>query len=300
MLHLLVLAIAPALVACGIAEWQQPLPKSPGAANCGRGRKRVHIGSTFTFHMNGDWRYYFSDYFPSDWHCDRGELTPLHLNVLDDITNRIAPIKSDPFSKGKSKVKPTNQQSSLMITIPMDTEAEGPLVLEPEPGWKLFHHMDTSIDILWTDTKQPGRRVNVTSVNIEHGATLSANTALVNLALHTPFIRLPSDVYNLLADIAKPEPFNMGRGMESVDLVSCNSTATYPNVLLDFEGGAQQLVIKPQQYVLKVSQDLGGPFAGKCVLLAKSGGGELEMGYAALRGRTVWFDWANARTGFQF
>lgn len=247
--------------------------------------------------MNGDWRYYFSDYFPSDWHCDRGELTQLHLNVLDDITNRIAAIRSDPFSKGKPK-EPRNQQSSLMITVPIDTEAEGPLVLEPEPGWKLFHHMDTSIDIVWTATKQPGRKVDVTSIGIERGIALSSNTGPVNLALHTPYIRLPHDIHDFLAKIAKPEVFNMGRGMEPVDLVSCNSTATLPNINLKLEGGAQQLIVKPSQYVLRVSQSLGGPFAGKCVFLVKRGDGELEIGYAALRGRTVWFDWANARTGF--
>ena len=154
--------------------------------------------------MNGDWRYYFTDYFPSDWHCDQGKLTQLHLDVLDDITNRIAPVKMDPFSKGKPK--PTkNRQSSLMITMPTDTEAKGPLVLEPEPGWKLFHHMDTSIDIVWTDTKQPGRNVNVTSIDVERGVKLSSSTAPINLALHTPYIRLPRDVYTFLAGIVKPK-----------------------------------------------------------------------------------------------
>lgn len=248
--------------------------------------------------MNGDWRYYFSDYFPSDWQCERGEITPLHLSVLDDITNRIAPIEHDPFSRGPPKA-PKNQQSSLMMTIPLDTESEGPLVLEPEPGWKLFHHMDTSIDIVWTATRLPGRKVNITSIHVEKGVSVSSTTPPINLALHTPYIRLPNDVYDFLAEWAKPEPFDMGRGMESVDLVSCNATSTLPNINLNLEGGAQKIIIKPAQYVLQVSKSLGGPFAGKCVLFAKRGGGELEIGYAALRGRSVWYDWANARTGFQ-
>lgn len=222
------------------------------------------------------------------------------MSVLDDITNRIAPIKSDHVSKGKQSAKPKNQQSSLMITIPLDPDAEGPLVLEAEPGWKLFHHMDKSIDIIWTNSKQPGRRIDVTSMSVQHGTLLSSNTEPVNLALHTPFIRLPSDVYDFLVDVAKPTPFSMGRGMEPVELVNCNMTAALPNIVLNLEGGAQQLVVKPQQYVLNVGQNLGGPFSGKCVLLAKNGGGgELEIGYAAFRGRSVWFDWANARTGFQ-
>jgi hypothetical protein len=247
--------------------------------------------------MKGDWHYYLTDYFPMDWQCDRGEQTLLHLSVLDDITNRIAPVVHDPFSKGQPK-PPRNQQSSLMVTIPLDTEASGPLVLEPEPGWKLFHHMDASIDIVWTETQQPGRRLNVTSIHVAKGVSVSGSTGLLNLALHTPYIRLPNDVYDFLVRFAKPKPFDMGRGMESVDLVSCNSTASFPNIALNLEAGAQQILVKPSQYVLRVSQSLGGPFSGKCVLLAKRGG-ELEIGYAALRGRTVWFDWANARTGFQ-
>lgn len=182
--------------------------------------------------------------------------------------------------------------------MPADTEAKGPLVLEPEPGWKLFHHMDTSIDIIWTATKQPGRNVNVTSIHVERGVKLSSNTAPVNIALHTPYIHLPHDVYAFLTDIVKPKQFDMGRGMESVDIVNCNATATYPNINLNLDGGMQQLLIKPSQYVLKVSQSLGGPFTEKCIFLVKGETGALEIGYAALRGRTVWFDWANARTGF--
>lgn len=247
--------------------------------------------------MNGDWRYYLTDYFPSDWHCNAGVLTPLHLDILYDITNRIAPIKSDPFSKGKPK-EPKNQQSSLMITIPTNTETDGPLVLEPEPGWKLFHHMDTSIDIIWTPTNQPGRKLNVTSMHVERGVKLSEKTAPVKIALHHPYIHVPHDVYDFLARIAKPQPFDMGRGMESVDLVSCNGTAAYPNIHLNLEGGAQQLIVKPSQYVLRVSKSLGGPFVDECVFLVKRGGGELEVGWGAWRGRSVWFDWANARTGF--
>ena len=186
-----------------------------------------------------------------------------------------------------------------MITIPSDTETKGPLVLEPEPGWKLFHHMDSSIDIIWTPTAQPGRALNVSSMHVERGVRLSANTAPVRIALHHPYIHVPHDVYDFLARIAKPEPFDMGRGMEAVDLVSCNGTAGFPNIHLNLEGGAQELVVKPAQYVLRVSKSLGGPFAGKCAFLVKRGGGaELEVGYAALRGRSVWFDWANGRTGF--
>lgn len=247
--------------------------------------------------MNGDWRYYFTDYFIDDWHCERGETTPLHLNVLDDITNRIAPIKNDLYTKGPPK-PPTNQQSSLMMTLPLDTEASGPLILEPDPGWKLFHHMDTSIDIIWTPTKQSGRRLNVTSIKVSRGVSVSSTTGPISLALHTPYIRLPGDVYDFLAKFSRPEPVDMGRGMDSVDFVSCNATASFPTLELQLEGGAQEMLVKPAQYVLRVSKSLGGPFSGKCVLLVKRGG-ELEIGYAAVRGRSVWFDWTNARTGFQ-
>lgn len=53
MLSLLLLAAVFALAAAqGLAEWQKPLPKPPGAANCGRGRKGVHMGTTFTFHVS--------------------------------------------------------------------------------------------------------------------------------------------------------------------------------------------------------------------------------------------------------
>jgi hypothetical protein len=245
--------------------------------------------------MNGDWRYYLSDYFPSDWHCERGELTHLHLGVLDDIVDRIPP-KPESFSDSKPKNKP----ASLMLTFPMDTEAEGPLIIEPNPDWKLFHHMDTSIEFLWTATERPGRDVNVTSVAIQQGTTTSSTTSGAHLAFDTPYIGLPDDTYNFLTWVTKARKINMGRGIKPVDMVECDSVSQFPNIILKFEEGAQELVVRPEQYVLEVNEALGGPFMGRCVLLvAKSGdGGELAIGWAALRGRSVWLDWANTRTGF--
>jgi hypothetical protein len=244
------------------------------------------------YQMNGDWRYYFSDYFPSDWHCDRGELTRLDLGVLDDIVNRIPP--------NPEETKPKNKPASLMLTFPLDTEAEGPLIIEPNPDWKLFHHMDSNLQFLWTATERPGRGINVTSVDIQQGSMTSSKTSGAHIAFDTPYIGLPDDTYDFLFLATNPQRVDMGRGIRPVDVVDCNSISGFPNIVLQFEGGAQKLIVRPRQYILMVNEALGGPFVGKCVLLAaKSGdGGEVAIGWAALRGRTVWLDWANTRTGF--
>lgn len=52
MIHLLLLALVPYLAhAVGVSEWQRPLPKPPGGAKCGRGRKGPHYGSAYSFHV---------------------------------------------------------------------------------------------------------------------------------------------------------------------------------------------------------------------------------------------------------
>lgn len=150
--------------------------------------------------MNGDWRYYLSDYFPSDWHCRRGELTRLDLGVLDDIVNRIPPKPEHVAGK-----KPKNKPASLMLTFPFDTQLEGPLIVEPNPDWKLFHHMDTSIEFLWTPTERPGRGINVTSVEIQQGATTSSHTSGAHIAFDTPYIGLPDDTYDFLFLATQPQ-----------------------------------------------------------------------------------------------
>lgn len=256
--------------------------------------------------MNGDWRYYFTDYFPSDGHCSRGDLTIFDLGVLDDISNRVPP-KPDPYlqlntnAKQKAKSKPKNKQMSLMFTIPLNTEAEGPLVIEPDPEWKQFHHWDTSLnDIFWTETKAPGRGLNITSVALQQESTVTSKTHSAHFQLDTPYISLPDDIIDLLFLATRPQRVEVGRGLIPVDTVSCNATSKFPTIKMEFEEGQGELVVRPEQYVLRVNQELGGPFAGKCVLLTTRGGnGEVSLGFAALRGRSIWLDWYNARTGFQ-
>jgi hypothetical protein len=212
--------------------------------------------------------------------------------VLDDIVNRI------PLNPEATKAK--NKPASLMLTFPQDTEAEGPLIVETNPDWKLFHHWDTSIDFIWTATDRPGRGINVTSVDIHQGSITSSKTSGAHVAFDTPYIGLPDDIYDFLFLATKPQRVDMGRGIRPVDVVDCDSISEFPKIVLQLEGGQQSLVVRPRQYVLKVNEALGGPFVGKCVLLvSKSGdGGEVAIGWAALRDRSVWLDWANTRTGF--
>ncbi|KAF2646784.1 hypothetical protein P280DRAFT_464953 [Massarina eburnea CBS 473.64] len=293
MLHSLLLALAPALVSAnGLAEWQQPLSRHPGGAKCGRGRKEAHYGSAFSFFLNGDWRYYFSDYFPEDWQCDRGELTLLSMESLDEMSGYIA----SPASASASK-KPKNRPVSFMVTIPLGTEEEGPLVIEPEPDWKLFHEWDLSVKHLWAESKLPGRGLNITSISLQQGSISSSKTSNVPLNLGTPYTNLPDDIYDYLAALTKPQRTDMGRGMKPVETVDCNAMKHFPDITLDFADDGFELTVKPEQYILQVSDAMGGQFRGKCVLLA-SRGGEISIGWAALRGMSVWLDWANSRTGF--
>jgi hypothetical protein len=317
MLHPLLFAVAPALIsASGLAEWQQPLSKHPGETKCGRGRAGLHYGSAFSFfvrlqssrltkpvltyqQLNGDWRYYFSDYFPGDWQCHRGELTLLDMGVLDDISNRIAPPKppSDTGNQKSKKSKSKNKAVSLMLTIPQGTEEQGPLIIEPEPQFKLFHEWDLSVEIMWAQSKLPGRGLNITSMGIREGSTSSSKTSNVPLKLDTAYINLPDDIFDFLAASTKPQRTDMGRGVKPVETVDCAAIKDFPNIIIDFEAGAFELVVKPEQYVLRVNDAMGGLFKGKCVMLV-SRGGDISIGWAALRGTTVWLDWQNGRTGF--
>ncbi|PVI00966.1 hypothetical protein DM02DRAFT_614024 [Periconia macrospinosa] len=296
---LVLLVLSPLLVgANGIAEWQLPLSKHPGPAKCGRGRKGLHYGSAFSFFLNGDWRYYISDYFPGNDECNRGELTLLDMKTLDDISNRLAPKpKFNTALNTKKNYKTKTKPVSLMLTIPLGTEEEGPLIVEPDPAWKLFHDWDMSVAIDWTDSKVPGRALNITSIGVRQGATSASKTSKVPLNLGTPYMNIPNDMFDLLALSTKPKRTNMGRNMKPIETVDCAAINKFPNLVLEFDGGAFELVVKPEQYVLRVNEAMGGIFKGKCVLLV-SRGGDMSIGWAALRGMSLWLDWQNARTGF--
>ena len=220
--------------------------------------RQTHLktwASLTKYQMNGDWRYYFSDYFPSDWHCSRGELTRLDLGVLDDIVNRIPPKIEE--------TKPKNKPASLMLTFPLDTEAEGPLIVEPNPDWKLFHHMDSSIEFLWTATGQPGRGINVTSVEIQQGSTTSSKTTGAHIAFDTPYIGLPDDTYDFLFLATKPQRVDMGRGIRPVDIVDCNSISRFPNIVLQY--------VTPGDKVRRRNRKAARPYGLRCCALNPSG-----------------------------
>lgn len=220
------------------------------------------------------------------------------MRALDDISNRLAP--KPPLgttSIKRKKPKLYNRPVSLLLTIPQGTEEEGPLIVEPDPAWKLFHEWDLSVDIKWTDSKVPGRALNITSIGVRQGATSTSKTSKVSFALGTPYINIPNDMFDVLALAAKPNRTEMGRNMKPIETVDCAAVGSFPNIVLDFDDGAFELLVKPEQYVLRVNEALGGLFKGKCVLLVARGG-DISIGWAALRGMSLWLDWQNQRTGF--
>lgn len=189
---------------------------------------------------------------------------------------------------------------TVSINIPLDPAQSGTIILGPVGS------RDTRAqqEIEWIDTHRPGENVPITHVGIRKGAMVSMDAYDTRLALETPFISLPNEIYDILIQATNPTPYQHGNGYN--DVVDCGDMERYPDLVLGLELDTdeeeddediedREIVITPEQYILKTEE-------GQCILLAQrayqQGREEVVLGWAAMRGRDLVLDWVNERTGF--
>lgn len=189
---------------------------------------------------------------------------------------------------------------TALVKIPLDTSRVGSMIL----GTAESSNGRVEQDIEWIDTLIPGEHMPINFVGIRKGAMISKDVFSTRLALETPYISLPGEIYDILVQATNPTPHQHGDGYD--DIVDCTTFDSYPDLVLgldsenevqegDEDNEEREIVITPKQYVLKTAQD-------QCILLAQRayqrGREEVVLGWAAVRGRDLVLDWVNERTGF--
>jgi hypothetical protein len=188
---------------------------------------------------------------------------------------------------------------TALISVLLDTSKPGSMIL----GTVESSNARIQHDIDWIDTLLPGEYMPITHVGIRKGAMVSKDVYSMRLALETPHISLPGEIYDILIQATNPTPHQHGDGYD--DVVDCSALDRYPDLVLglepeteeedDEETEEREIVITPKQYVLETEQ-------GRCILLAQRayqrGREEVVLGWAAVRGRDLVLDWVNERTGF--
>lgn len=179
----------------------------------------------------------------------------------------------------------------------MDTTQPGTLRLDLKTSSSAHSHESTD----WVDTLVPGEDVPITHVGIRKGAMVSMDAYRTSLALDTPYISLPNEIYDILIQATSPAPHQHSTGYD--DVVDCSLMGRFPDLVLglqaDFDDDdeddedveIQEIVITPEQYILRTDE-------GQCVLLVQQDRAKIVLGWAAVRGRDVVLDWVNKRTGF--
>jgi hypothetical protein len=189
---------------------------------------------------------------------------------------------------------------TVSIYIPLDSSLSGTLVL----GSVASKNDRILQELEWIETRTPGEYMPITHVGIRKGGMVTMDAYATRLTLETPYISLPSEIYDILIQATNPEPFQNDAGYD--DVVHCGSMERFPDLVLGLEPGndgdeededtkEREIVITPNQYVLELED-------GKCILLAKRAHHkdreEVMLGWAAVRGRDLVLDWINERTGF--
>ncbi|KAF2125279.1 hypothetical protein P153DRAFT_400112 [Dothidotthia symphoricarpi CBS 119687] len=217
--------------------------------------------------------------------------TPLDLQALHTIISASAP---------------ASQPNLISIDIPLDTTAPASLSISAA-STRVFPAPDDH-EMTWLDTTRPGSNLALSQFGIRKGGMVSIEARSARLALETPFLSVPVEIYNILLMATHPvfDHENTGLGEGVVD---CAALSRFPDLVLGLgmqrgndegeesggDGEEGEIVITPEQYVMRVGE-------GRCVLLVRSlgrvEGEEVVLGWAAVRGRKVVLDWGNGRTGF--
>ncbi|KAJ4373684.1 hypothetical protein N0V86_007827 [Didymella sp. IMI 355093] len=188
---------------------------------------------------------------------------------------------------------------TALVNILLDTSKPGSMILGTAESSNAQIHQD----IDWINTLLPGEHMPITHVGIRKGAMVSKDAYSMRLALETPHISLPGEIYDILIQATNPTPHQHGEVYD--DVVDCSALDRFPDLVLglepeieeedDEETEEREIVITPKQYVLETEE-------GRCILLAQRayqrGREEVVLGWAAVRGRDLVLDWVNKRTGF--
>ena len=170
---------------------------------------------------------------------------------------------------------------------------------------ELFQY--TSSQLNWIDTQTPGDDIPVSHVGVRKGGAISEEIYTVRLALETPYISIPSDIYDILALSTNPAVDPNSNELDN--LVDCSEMGRFPNLFVGLDPEEEEtprdenveiedreIVITPSQYIMETEP-------GRCVLLVKrtyqKDSEEAVLGWAAIRGKHVVLDWVNERTGFE-
>lgn len=235
------------------------------------------------------------------------ECALIHVQLSDEgvysfksTLNGVQQLSSKAIEGIESYHEINSRPQAVLINIPLDSSHLGSMF----PGSVTSTNIRVQQEIEWIDTLTPGENMPITHVGIRKGAMVSMDAYRTRLALETPYISLPGEIYDILVQATNPTPFGHGNGYDNV--VDCDGLERYPDLVLGLEPKTdeeeddediedRELAITPKQYVLKTGE-------GQCILLVQRayqrGREEVVLGWAAVRGRDVVLDWVNERTGF--
>ncbi|OAL46906.1 hypothetical protein IQ07DRAFT_602972 [Pyrenochaeta sp. DS3sAY3a] len=192
---------------------------------------------------------------------------------------------------------------TVSIHIPLDQSHPASIEFTMHPT-NAQDPLSAFSDTLWVKSKHLGRGIRILEAGIRKGGMVSMPAFTAQLALDTPFIFIPTELYNIVLQATAASPSLLPYGDMYVD---CPSLPRFPDIVLGLEpdaeeagsdasGGVDEIVVTPEQYIMEVE-------SGKCVLLVR----EMErrkvsegivLGWAALRGSEVVLDWERERLGF--
>lgn len=192
---------------------------------------------------------------------------------------------------------------TVSIHIPLDRSHPASIEYTTHPT-NAQDPLSAFSNTLWVKSKHLGRGIRILDAGIRKGGMVSMPAYTAQLAIDTPFIFIPTELYNIVLQATSASPRVPPYGDMYVD---CASLSRFPDIVLGLEpdadeaasdafGGVDEIVVTPEQYIMELG-------SGKCILLVK----EMErrkvsegivLGWAALRGSEVVLDWDRERLGF--
>ncbi|KAH8717002.1 hypothetical protein GQ44DRAFT_688513 [Phaeosphaeriaceae sp. PMI808] len=175
----------------------------------------------------------------------------------------------------------------VIIDVPLNPADTGSVTFKNTKST----YQNVTSSLTWLPIGVLARFIQLDHVGIRKGDMLSMPAAFTRLALETPHIYLHKSMFNVLLQATQTS-----RDRDFV--VDCASLSTFPDLVfalnghdIDVEGTKDEIVITPEQYIVEIE--------GECILLARGAErGQQRLGWAAIRGRQLVFDWRAGKMGF--
>ncbi|KAF2826506.1 hypothetical protein CC86DRAFT_30747 [Ophiobolus disseminans] len=181
---------------------------------------------------------------------------------------------------------------SVGVSVPLNSAYGGDIVVRQGAESGRERDVNDVGSKTWIDFDGPrAEHIPLLNIGVRNGGTVSMQAQVARLDLDTPYISIPPEMFAVLLQATNASESHFA---------DCRSQAwrAFPDLVFGLDaqdGEAHEFVVRPEEYLSQPR--------GRCELLVRNAeehsGGEIVLGWAAIKGRSFVLDWVAGKMGLE-